>query len=204
MADERKDRSGAEEQHDGLDYSALSMNEVAASATDEPSEGGRHAAGLALLVIAVVGVAAFILIGIRVFTNALPGQEAEQRLKAKLSGLEAHRMGTVLNARYLAGNRLHIGISPRLSIADEEDRKRIEEAARDVMEVLMEERPGRDLYIDGTQGDEEIVSVRYRHKGTLMDHSGERIPDIAIEIVGADESGISEAAGGSKPATGGR
>ncbi len=142
--------------------------------------------------------------GVRALSNATPGAEAETRLIAKLEALPAWRLGDVMDARYVAGNRLRIGLSSRLSPTKAEEGERIGQAAREVMEVLIEERPGRDLYIDGFQGEQQVVTARYRHRSTLLDPSGQRIPDIAVHVVGQEETRMTDAAGGSRPRSGGK
>ena len=70
------------------------------------------------------------------------------------------------------------------------------------MAVLMEERPGRDLYIDGYQEDERIVRVEYRSKSTLIGPGGDTIADIVVRVKGDPEGGMGEAYGRARPGGG--
>jgi hypothetical protein len=47
-----------------------------------------------------------------------------------------------------------------------------------------------------------MITVRYRHKSPLVGPGGESIPDIAVFTEGEDEAGMTEAAGGVRPASG--
>ena len=149
MAEEQFRGSKSEGTKPGLDFSGLSMNEVAASATAEQAEGPRRSAGAGLIVIGVLVAAALIVLGARLIGNAAPGQESEQRLRQRLSSLLVWQRGVVLEAGYAAGNKLRLEFAPSLSVVEEEGRSIVRRAAQDVMDVLIEERPGRDLYIDG-------------------------------------------------------
>jgi len=195
MADEESREAGGEGKRRGLGYEDLSMNVVPASATAEPSEAGRRAGGLSLVVTAVVVAAVIVVLGTRLISNAHPGQEAEQRLRERLRGLAVWQSGTLLEARYLAGDRLRIGFSPRLSAAKEDERERMRSATKQVMSVLIEERPDRNLYIEGYQGDAKIVQAEYRRKSTLIGPAGEQLPDITVRVEGDPEGGMGQAYG---------
>lgn len=196
MADEESPEDSQDKERGRLGYDDLAMNVVPASATEESSNAGRRTGGLALLVIAVVAVAVAAVFGLRLISNPHPGQEAEQRLRQRLrtspQTAELWQLGTVQAARYLAGNRLRIDFSPRVRIRKDEERNEIREAARQVMRVLIQERPDRDLYIDGFQADRQIVEAEYRHKSTLTGPGGEQFLDIVVHVEGDPEEGIQE------------
>jgi len=177
---------------------------VPASATEERSEAGRRARGLGGLVLVVLAAAAIIVVGTRLIANAPPGREAQERLRARLQGLPAWQLGTVMGAEYLAGNRLRVDFSPRLSPAKEKEREMIRQAAREVMGALMQERPGRDLYLDGYQGERQMVRGELRHKSFLVGPEGQQTPDILVRVEGDPEGGLAEAYGRSAGATKGR
>jgi hypothetical protein len=67
------------------------------------------------------------------------------------------------------------------------------------MRVLMAERPGRDLYLDGFQGDRQIVTARFQHQSTLIGPGGEQIPDILVNVEGDPEGGMGEAVSRGRP-----
>jgi hypothetical protein len=207
MGDEMS-RESAEEQRqkeeERVGYEDLSMNVVAASATAERSEAGRRAGGRWLIVIAVLAAAAAVFVGARMIGNARPGQEAEERLRKKLRDLPVWQSGVVLEAQYIAGDRLRISVSPRLSTMQGEHREKMREAAKQVMEVLVEERTGCDLFIDGYQGDEKVIQAEYRQKSTLVGPGGEPLPDIVVRVEGDPTGGIGEAFGRSGRAGFGR
>jgi len=202
MAEEQPRGSKSEGTKPGLDFSDLSMNEVPASATAEEAEGPRRSAGVGLIVIGVLVAAALIVLGARLISNAAPGEEAEERLRQRLSSLPVWQRGVVLEAGYAAGNKLRLEFAPSLSVMGEEGRTIVRRAAQDVMGVLIEERPDRDLYIDGYQGEERIVSAEYRAKSTLVGPGGERIADIVVRVKGDPEGGMGGAYGRARPAGG--
>ncbi|MCJ7750065.1 MAG: hypothetical protein MUQ65_03065 [Armatimonadetes bacterium] len=202
MAEEQPRGSKPEGAKPGLDFSDLSMNEVPASATAEQAEGPRRSAGVGLIVIGVLVAAALIVLGARLIGNAVPGQEAEERLRQRLSSLSVWQRGVVLEAGYAAGNKLRLEFAPSLSVAGEEGRSIVRQATQDAMGVLIEERPGRDLYIDGYQGEERIVSAEYRAKSTLVGPGGERIADIVVRVKGDPEGGMGGAYGRARPGGG--
>lgn len=192
MNDEQIKETEAGQQKAGLGFQTLSMNEVPASVTVEQNESPRRKGGLALIVISVLLAVAVIIIGVRTLSNASPGQEAQDRLRKKLMETWPWQEGVVLEATYIAGNRLQLAFTPRLGGSDEE-RDTLRKATTVVMKALMEERPGRDLYLDGFQGEQQIVTARYRHKSTLIGPGGEHIPDILVQVKGDPESGMGEA-----------
>lgn len=202
MAEEQSRNGKPESAKPGMDFRELSMNEVPASATAEQAEGPRRSAGAGLIVIGVLVAAALIVLGARLIGNAVPGQEAEERLQKRLSSLPVWQRGVVMEAAYAAGNKLRLEFAPSLSMAGDEGRNIARQAAQDVMGVLIEERPGRDLYIDGYQGDEKIVSAEYRAKSTLVGPGGERIADIVVRVKGDPEGGMGQAYGRARPGGG--
>ena len=202
MAEDRPRSSKSEGTQPAMDFADLSMNEVPAAATAEQGEGPRRGAGVGLVVVGVLVAAALIVLGARLIGNAAPGQEAEERLRKKLSSLPAWQRGVVLEAGYAAGNKLRLEFAPSLSVAGEEGRSIVRRAAQDVMDVLMEERPDRDLYIDGYQGEEKIVGAEYRAKSTLVGPGGERIADIVVRVKGDPEGGMGSSYGSARPGGG--
>jgi hypothetical protein len=198
MVDEQTRETGTGQQGTGLGFRDLSMNEVPASATPEQSEAPRRAGGLTLIIIAVLLAVTVIAIGARAISNAAPGQEAQDRLRARLMEVRPWQDGIVLDATYMAGNRLRVGFTPRLGSSDA-DRDTLRKATFEVMQVLMAERPGKDLYIDGFQGDRQTVTARYRQKSTLIGPGGEQIPDIVVRVEGDPEGGMCEASSRGRP-----
>jgi hypothetical protein len=172
-------------------YASLAMNPIAAGATQESSEVGSRAGRSWLLLVGVLLVAAFFFWLARLATDMTPGEEAEARLAAKLSALQQD--GTLQSVTYLSGSKVRIDLSMQISTADEAGRERLRQATIQVMKVLMEERPDRDLQIVGYQGQEQIVRARYRHKERLVSAKGEWAPDISVRVKG-DSEGLGEAA----------
>lgn len=199
MAD---DKPRQETDDRGRAYDELSMNVVPSSVTEEKSEAPRRSAWLALVVFAILGGVALVVLGIRLLGNLAPGQDAERRLRDRLTELEAWQSGVILDARYLSGDTLRINYSPRLSAANDQDRETIREATRSVMDVFMSERAGGDLYIEGYQDGEQIARAEYRAKSTLVGPSGEPIPDVVVRVEGDAEGGMAGALGRGKPAAG--
>ena len=89
MAEERPRNGESEHTQSGLHFDDLSMNEVPASATAEQAEAPRRGIGVGLIVAGVLVAAALIVLGARLVGNAMPGQEAEARLREKVSELVA-------------------------------------------------------------------------------------------------------------------
>jgi hypothetical protein len=192
------------EQGERAGYEDLSMNVVPAAVTEERSEAGRRAGGVGLLLAVVAAAVVIVVLGSRLFSNAPPGEEAEQRLRARLQSLSIWQEGVLREAKYLAGDRLRVDFSPRLSTVRAEERERIREATRVVMGVLMKERPGRDLHIEGYQGEEQVVRAELRHKSTITGPGGEQVPDMVIRVEGDPTGGVGEAYGRSGKGMGGR
>ncbi|MCJ7752098.1 MAG: hypothetical protein MUQ65_13550 [Armatimonadetes bacterium] len=192
--DETRGRMG-DDTKAGRDFRDLSMNEVPASATADQNEEPRRGAGVGLIALGVLVAAALIVLGARLISNAAPGQEAEDRLRQKLSSLPVWQRGVVLEAGYAAGNKVRLELAPSLRVEADEGRSVVRGAVQDVMDVLMKERPGRDLYIDGYQGEEKIVTAEYRAKSTLVGPGGERIADIVVRVEGDPEGGMGQAYG---------
>jgi hypothetical protein len=206
MADEESREAGGEERTEGGGYDALSMNVVPAAVTEEQSESGRRAGGVALLVIAVLVVVALAVLGGRFLLNPHPGQEVEDRLRTRLSALPIWQSGLVLKAGYRAGNTVWLEFAPnirttmsqdergerRLVVPSDEQREEVRAATRTVMEILVEERPGRDLTIEGYVGGNTIVTAEYRHKSTLVGPGGEEGLDIAVRVAGDPKGGMGQ------------
>ena len=195
MAEEQSQTDKVEQPQGPLGYEDLSMNVVPASATEERSEAGRRAGGLGLLVVVVAAAALIAVVGARLVRNAPPGAEAEERLRTRLRSLAEWQSGVVMEARYVAGDRVRVDFSPRLSPMKEEERELIRQTTRDVMLVLAEERPNRDLYADGYQGERKMVRAELRHKTTLLGPEGQQVPEIIVRVAGDPEEGLGQAYG---------
>jgi len=206
MADEGSREAGGEEKTTGRGYDALSMNEVPTAVTEEQNESGRRAGGLLLLVVAVLVVVALAVLGGRFLLNPHPGQEAEDRLRTQLSELEAWQSGVLLKAGYRAGNKVWLEFAPNIQTATSQDergeptlivpsseqRAEVRAATRAVMEILVKERPARDLYIEGYTREDTIVTAEYRHKSTLVGPGGKGGLDIVVRVAGDPKGGIGE------------
>jgi hypothetical protein len=209
MGDEGMSEGGEEKKGGSLGFDALAMNVVPAAATAEPSELGRRKGHLVLWVVGVVAAAAIVVLGFRVVGNLRPGQEAEDRLlRALQESPETARLwerAVVMDARYVAGDRVQIDFpatiravydatEEKLVVPDEADREKVRSATRAVMEVLVRQRPGRDLYVDGYQGDKQIVEAVYRQHGSAA--GGERGAkgglDIVVRVAGDPKAGMGE------------
>ena len=206
MADEGSREAGGEDRTEGRGYDALSMNEVPAAVTEEQNESGRRAGGVALLVVAVLVVVSLAVLGGRFLLNPHPGQEAEDRLRTRLSELPAWQSGVLLKAGYKTGNEVWLEFAPNIQTTTSQDergeptlivpsgeqRAQVRAATQAVMEILVTERPGRDLYIEGSTGEDTIVTAEYRHKSTLVGPGGEDGMDIAVRVAGDPKGGIGE------------
>jgi hypothetical protein len=137
-----------------------------------------------LLVIGVLAVVIFLVVGMRLISNAHPGKEAEARLRAQLMGLPFWQQGTVMEVHYLAGDRVRIDFNQRLSPLDDDDKRLMRDATRETLFLLMTERPRRDLFIEGYQGETEVLRAEYRHKSTLIGPDGQPVADISIRVKG--------------------
>ena len=206
MADEESREAGGEERAEGRGYDALSMNVVPAAVTEEQNESGRRAGGVALLVVAVLVVVALAVLGGRFLLNPHPGQEAEDRLRTRLSELPAWQSGLLLKAGYRTGTEVWLEFAPNIQTAASQDergqptlivssgeqRAQVRAATQAVMEILVAERPGRDLHIEGNTGENTIVTAEYRHKSTLVGPGGEEGMDIAVRVAGDPKGGMGE------------
>ena len=184
----------------GLGFSALAMNEIAPQKTDQASEVARRAGSRWLIVVGVLVAALVIFLGGRMLTNLPPGEEAEARLRSRLMTLKSWQGGVIRNARYLSGNSLRVDFSTQLSTAREQERDQLREAAREVMDVLIQERPNRDLRLLGFQGQERVVQAYYRQKSGLAGPGGEPVPEISVRVKG-DPEGLAEQVGATKAET---
>ncbi len=200
--DDNTRKEAEQERPSPLGFRELSMNEVPASATEEESEAPRRAGGLALvLFVALVGVGV-VVFGSRLISNMAPGREAEERLREKASALPVWQQGVVMGVSYVAGDRVRVDFAFNVTAASDKGRDAIRKATRQVMEVAITERPGRDLYIDGYRAKEQIVRATYRAKSALMGPGGEPIPDIVVQVKGDPEEGVGAAYEASTPGAG--
>jgi len=191
---EEKTRDSAEgKEGESPGYAALSMNVVAASRTEEPTEEVERTSRAWLLLVAVLAVAAAIAWGASLTRNAHPGDAAEQRLQQRVRALPEFTSGLILRTRYLAGNRARLDFSPGARAGDEETRGTLREATKAVMAILIEERPGRDLYIDAYQKEMKIGEAEYRTKSTLVSPDRKPAADIVVMFAGDEEGGMKEA-----------
>jgi len=175
-------------QGDGRMFDKLAMNEIAPSITQEPSEMPKRIRWTWLVVLAVlIGVAA-LGFGMRQMLNMPPGEEAQQRLRTRVETTDAWHSGTVLKVQYTAGDRLRVDFSTTIQPEPTTLRK----ATIEVMKASMQERPDRDLFIDGFQGDRQVVSGEYRAKGKLAVAGGGLEPNIAVKVAGEPEGGIGQ------------
>jgi len=197
-----KDETGAtgREGKDALGFRDLSMNELPSAQPVSEDEAPAGSNRVILLVLGVLAVVALLVVGLRVVSNAPPGQEAEDRLRHRLMQLPLWERGTVLQVHYVSGDRVRLDFSPSISVTDENGQKLLRDATRETLLVLMKERPGRDLFVEGYQGDEQIVRGEYRSKSTLLGADGQPVPDIAVRIKG-ETGGLGGAFG---QTTGGR
>ncbi len=172
----------------GALFPSLAMNEIASSATQERNEAPRRIGWMWLIVaLILIGVAA-LGFGLRQMLNIAPGTDAQQALDRGVQSLGAWHRGVVLSARYMAGDRVRLEFSPTLQA----DPTTLRGATIEVMKVLMKERPNRDLFIDGFQGDTQVVEGKYRSKGMIEVAGGGLEPDITVRVAGEPEGGIGE------------
>ncbi|MBN1461346.1 MAG: hypothetical protein JXA57_17600 [Armatimonadetes bacterium] len=196
MTEKHEPDTTAPAEKDELGFRDLSMNELPSAqpvSEDEAPAGGSR---VGLLVITVLALVAFLVIGMRLISNAHPGQEAEARLRQRLMELPLWQQGTIMQAHYVAGDRVRLDFSQSLSTVSEEDRDSIRDATRETLLVLIKERPRRDLFVEGYQGEEEIVRGEYRDKSTLIGADGQPVPDIAVRLKG-ESGGLGGAFGAS-------
>lgn len=188
MTEEGPEEKSTQEERGAGRYEGLVMNVVPSSVTKEGSEAPRRAGNLWLLLIVVLAVIAGLGYGARQFFNVAPGREAQDRLQARVSELEVFRKAVVLSATYVAGDRLRV----EFASAAGTDPSTLRQATIAVMRVLMQERPNRDLYIDGFAGDKQVVKAEYRAKGKLQLAGGGEQDDIRVRVSGEPEGGIGE------------
>lgn len=187
--DQRQDAEQGE-QRQGLGFGHLSMNEVPPSARVAEEEAPRQGSRAWLLVILVLVALAVVGFGVRMIANIAPGQEAELRLRQQIEQLPAWQKGDLMQVQYLSGNTLRLEFATRLKTSDDAEREAVRQATREVFEILRKERPGRDLYIEGYQEGEQMVTGEYRGKRALVGPGGEQLPDISIRVKGDPEGSM--------------
>ena len=192
MSEDEPRDSAEDGKGESTGYASLSMNVVAASRQEQPAEQVSRGSRPWLLLVLVVGVAGLIAWGTSVARNAHPGEAAEQLLQERVRAMPAFTSGLILRVRYLAGNRARLDFSPRAGAADEEGRRSLREATKAVMEIMIEERPGRDLYLDAYQSDMQIAEAQYRSKSTLVSPDRTAQADIVVMFAGEEEGGVNE------------
>jgi hypothetical protein len=178
--------SGDTDRTEGRMFDNLSMNEIAPSITQEPSEVGKRIGWQWLIAVVVLVAVAALGFGMRQMLNVAPGTDAQQHLQTELAATDAWHSGMVLGARYTAGDRLRVDFS----LTAGSDSTALRKATIEVMKILIQERPNRDLYIDGFQGEKQVVSAEYRQKGKLAVAGGGLEPNIAVKVVGEPGGGI--------------
>jgi len=181
-----KHGSGGTDRTEGRMFDNLSMNEIAPSMTQESSEVGKRIGWQWLIVVVVLVAVAALGFGMHQMLNVAPGADAQQRLQTELAATDAWRSGMVLGARYTAGDRLRVDFS----VTAGADPATLRKATIEVMKTFIEERPNKDLYIDGFQGERQVVSAEYRKKGKLAVVGGGLEPNIAVKVAGEPEGGI--------------
>ena len=186
MVDEGPQRDEGRKPRAAAAMDGLAMNEVPSSATQETSEVRWRAGKLWLLLLGVLAAIVLLAYGARTFLNMPPGAEAEQSLRARLQETDAWQSGTVLGVQYVSGDRIRVDLA-RSAVGQS---SAVRPAMIEVMQILREQRPGRDLYIDGYQGSDRTVEVEYRQKGGLEMPGGGVEPDIRVRIEGEAEGGI--------------
>jgi hypothetical protein len=188
--DEQESGGESEERSGRLGYDDLSMNVVPAPETEERTEIPRRRGMLWLVLIAVLVAVGALGWSARLVLNVPPGEEAEERLRGRLQETLVWEKGTVMGVYYVAGDRIKIDLTRNLSASDDGDRQELRKAAIEVMKVLMSERPDRDLFIDGYQGEEQVLRAEYRQRGGIVTAQGEAQPEIVVRIEGEPEGGV--------------
>jgi hypothetical protein len=190
MRMDERDSAEKGQQKTGMGFGHLSMNEVPPSARVAAEDAPKPASRAGLLVILVLIAAGAIVFGAKMIANVAPGQEAEARLRRQLEMLPAWQKGDIMRAEYKTGSTLRLEFSSRLDTANDTDREAIRQVTKDVFDVLRKERPDRDLYIEGFQGQEQIVRGEYRYKSNLVGPGGQQVPDMTMRVKGDAEGGV--------------
>ena len=172
----------------GTLFPSLAMNQIASSATQERNETPRRVGWRWVIVLLILAAVAGLGFGLRQTLNIAPGEEAQLNLDRRVQSLESWHRGIVLSARYTAGDRVRLEFSP----TSEFDSATLRKATIEVMRVMMEERRDRDLFIDGFQGEKQVLEGKYRNKGMLEVAGGGPQPDITVRVAGEPEGGIGE------------
>ncbi len=185
-----KDTQQGKEEPSGLGYRRLAMNPVAPSLAQEPTRRQeRRGRPWLIFLVVVIGAAGLAWVAGRL-ANLHPGAEAEARLRTRLQGLEVWQMGTLVDARYLAGNKVRLQLGSHLVLETDEGRNAARQAALEAMDQFMQERPDRDLYIEGYQGEEQVLRAEYRRRSALLGPDGQPVPDVVVRVKGDPEGGL--------------
>ncbi len=193
MPNEERKETTAPEAEEGLGFSHLAMNEIAASKTEEPSEVARRSSMKWLwiiAVVAVVGVGAWLL---RSALNLPPPTQVQQQFEQSLRVSNALQQGWVHRITFLSGSKVRIDFSPNIPTADDESRKQLRRLTSDLMDALIAARPGRDLEIIGFQSDQQMLQAQYRERTILVGEGGQPARDIVVHIKGDPEGGMASA-----------
>ena len=187
MADDKAEKTGAERPTSATGLGRLVMNEVPASATVEASEVPRRVGLTWLLLVVILIVVGILGYGAKTVLNMRPGQDAEEQLRTRMESLPAWGQGLVLGARYTAGDRLRLEVSPGFRA----DTAGLRQTVIEVMKVFMELRPNRDLYIDAFAQESQVAWGEYHAKEKIKVAGGRLEPDIRVRAVG-EEGGIGQ------------
>jgi hypothetical protein len=167
---------------EGLGFSALSMNEIAPAVTAEPSEAGKRAGHLWLVIIvalALIGGGAWL---IRNTLNVPPPEAVQERLRTAVKASAYGQKGVVLDASFVTGDTVRVEFGSYLNTREEKDRKSIRKAMAEVMtllaKVITEEQgtgegsePSRDLFLVGYQGERKMADAHHLHQGAVTARS---------------------------------
>lgn len=186
----------------GLGFSNLSMNEIAPATTTEASEAGKRTSRSWVLTIVVVAVAVALVWLFQHTTDRPPSAQAQQQVRDSVNAESYGKEGTVQEISFLSGSKVRVEFTATISTVDEQGRAQLRNATQGILKKLIEVMPDRDIFVTGFQGEEAVVQARYLHRSALVSASGERIPDISIQVKNDPEGGISGTMGSEKSEAG--
>jgi len=187
----------------GLGFRNLSMNEIAPATTAEASEVGARTSRTWLLAAGVLIAVAALVWLFQGAVDRLPAPQVQEQLRQRIAAQPYGQDGTFQGISFLSGNKARVDFSATISTLDQKGRDQLRGATQDIMKKLVEVRPDRDLFLTGFQRDEVVVEARYLHRSTLVTSSGNKVPDISIQVRDDPEGGISGSMGERKPGAGG-